>query len=579
MNSKPPLEFTGNWFIDAGILGFVNLMEEVYSGIWDSPARDDFLDSLYIRLSKLKDKLKNFFIYAFWYKTIKDTTLRWIHKDNFKKKILKDSYNIDSEELTKNIEGRVSTKLKEWNSKNVLSLVDKPNQEVYQMILEFNDSVKSLLKDSYVPYKSALRKIYASNKKTIIDNLGNIGLIAYNNFFTNLNFFNPASNKQGKEQKILAQFEDFLNSYFVRKDKKVKSLPVDLFDKALSPFIYSAADFNNQLYGTPTTLGKLEKIFGINPVYYLLSFPLAFIWVQGRYYLFYSPQLDFTYKVNRELGYLLSSLKETPETIKRSIFEVTWEVILDRVNEYRAISSLENMYIIEYSDITNQQIQNVEYIGISKLEASFIIDDTIRDALNKSIPTPKKDANRRTIWVWLLKEFIKNRPLLPHIIAYTHGLVADKWTGNERGVGKYTLITALAVDAVIKEMESSKVYGENVFDDTFFSNYKEVVAEVKRKISSMYYSSQLALKIVEETDRDKMATLLFGKVKGRNKYGFVNTLLKYTCGRAEQNDEIGQLVGYLFNNILQNDICWENYALSLVLGLLKGGERNEEKGY
>ena len=24
------LEFTGNWFIDAGILGFVNLMEEVY---------------------------------------------------------------------------------------------------------------------------------------------------------------------------------------------------------------------------------------------------------------------------------------------------------------------------------------------------------------------------------------------------------------------------------------------------------------------------------------------------------------------------------------------------------------------
>jgi len=24
------LEFTGNWFIDLGILGFVNLMEEVY---------------------------------------------------------------------------------------------------------------------------------------------------------------------------------------------------------------------------------------------------------------------------------------------------------------------------------------------------------------------------------------------------------------------------------------------------------------------------------------------------------------------------------------------------------------------
>ena len=31
--SETSLEFTGNWFIDAGILGFVNLMEEVYG--WD----------------------------------------------------------------------------------------------------------------------------------------------------------------------------------------------------------------------------------------------------------------------------------------------------------------------------------------------------------------------------------------------------------------------------------------------------------------------------------------------------------------------------------------------------------------
>lgn len=28
--TQQELHFTGNWFIDAGILGFVNLMEEVY---------------------------------------------------------------------------------------------------------------------------------------------------------------------------------------------------------------------------------------------------------------------------------------------------------------------------------------------------------------------------------------------------------------------------------------------------------------------------------------------------------------------------------------------------------------------
>ena len=37
------LQFTGNWFIDAGILGFVNLMEEVYG--WD-------LEELQVRIKK-----------------------------------------------------------------------------------------------------------------------------------------------------------------------------------------------------------------------------------------------------------------------------------------------------------------------------------------------------------------------------------------------------------------------------------------------------------------------------------------------------------------------------------------------
>lgn len=35
------LQFTGNWFIDAGILGFVNLMEEVYG--WDLEELQEFI--------------------------------------------------------------------------------------------------------------------------------------------------------------------------------------------------------------------------------------------------------------------------------------------------------------------------------------------------------------------------------------------------------------------------------------------------------------------------------------------------------------------------------------------------------
>ncbi len=63
-SNNEPLEFTGNWFIDAGILGFVNLMEEVYG--WD-------LETLQNEIQKEpKQKIEIRFTYAFWYKRLWD---------------------------------------------------------------------------------------------------------------------------------------------------------------------------------------------------------------------------------------------------------------------------------------------------------------------------------------------------------------------------------------------------------------------------------------------------------------------------------------------------------------------------
>ncbi|NPA74607.1 MAG: hypothetical protein GXO25_00825, partial [Euryarchaeota archaeon] len=102
--SENTLEFTGNWFIDAGILGFVNLMEEVYGDLWMKRKENDFLQVLINNLSKIhtggeEDTTENLFSYAFWYKNIRDTSLRWIAKDNFKKKILKNKYGLNADEI------------------------------------------------------------------------------------------------------------------------------------------------------------------------------------------------------------------------------------------------------------------------------------------------------------------------------------------------------------------------------------------------------------------------------------------------------------------------------------------------
>ncbi|RLC38464.1 MAG: hypothetical protein DRH33_04470, partial [Candidatus Nealsonbacteria bacterium] len=487
-----------------------------------------------------------------------------IHKDNFKKKILKDQYNIESEELTKNIERNVSKCISNWHSKKSSTIAGKNNEEVYLLIIEFSKLLKENLKRIYSPYRQALRKVYANNKKTILENLNCVGFISYDNFFTNLSFFNPSTNKQGREQEILKKFNAFLNDYFVRKD----SFAFDLFDKSLSPFVYSVSDFNNQLYGKPQTLRNIERIFRINPAYYILSFPLAFLWMNGKYYMFYAQDLRFTYSVNKRLKDLV---QRSMKSGRRSVFEITWNIIIDKINEYKAVSSLENMYIVEYSDITNQQINNVEYIGISKLQAALIIDDNIREHLNKRIPTPKKVKNR-TIWVWLLEEFIKDKPLMYHIFNYTHSKISESWNGSEKNVAKYTLITSLAVDAEIKKMKS-KVYGERIFDTDFFSTYKNVADNVKNTISTMYLIQKATQNVIKKDDKTKIAISLLGYIKGRNKYGFMNLLLKYITGRTVQSIESrGLIVNYLFNNLLSNTICWENYALPMVIGIIYGGD-------
>ena len=50
---------------------------------------------------------------------------------------------------------------------------------------------------------------------------------------------------------------------------------------------------------------------------------------------------------------------------------------------------------------------------------------------------------------------------------------------------------------------------------------------------------------------------------------------KYLAGKGGKDEDKKNLVRYLFDNILNNDFSWENYALPLVIGLVEGGRENE----
>jgi len=549
------LRFTGNWFIDAGILGFVNLMEVVYG--WD-------LDELQKIMNETsEEKLLSLFTYAFWYKVIMDTIKRWLNKDIFKEKELKKS-EIDPQTLKENITKSISNNILQKNEelkKYVIETYDAKNT-----VLKLNEFVKNLIVHKFQEYQYYLKKVFAQNKKTLLDQVKSVGIIGYNDFFTNLSIFNPSSNIAGKEKNILTAFERLIFEGFVRKDKKIKDLPTDVLDKALSPFIYSASDFHNEYYGRPMTLRLLESIVPTRPVIYLLSIPFSFVWILSRNYLFYAPDIKFAYYVNKKLRYYTKNIDPKTDK-KRKILEITWNAILDTLIEYKSQYSLENMYILEFSGIQNQQIQDVEYLGISKLQASILIEDPIREALNVNLPIDKDERNKnKDKSIWILKEFIKNKPLYDLISRHVFYCLREKNEKNIRRNRKASLY-ALAIDAKIKE--NNRI---DLFSDKFFEGYRSLVNEIKDCYSTL---NSNAIKISQLfnslEERRQISYTLVSALKKRNRIALVNTLLKKFLENAG-SEEVLQLSKFVFENIVSNDDSWENYALALVIGILSGGE-------
>ena len=538
------LRFTGNWFIDAGILGFVNLMEEVYG--WDLEKTKKTVANL------STEKLLGYFTYAFWYKIIKDTITRWLGKDIFRKSDLQKEEKIDINVLKKNLRDYI---VNEISKKNIGIRDSIENlEDAINAVVSLNNFVKELVYDRFLKYKKYLKKVFASNKKTLLDQLKSIGIVGYNDFFTNLYLFNPSSNTAGKEKELLYIFKKMILEGYVREDKKIKNIPVDVLDKSLSPFIYSASDFHNEYYGKPMTLGNLKVIPTLNPIIFVLSKPFAFIWIAGNNYFFYTFDLEFTYNINRKLKYYITKVKSYN---KGEILKITWRVILDTLVEYKSQYSLENMYILEFSDIQNQQIRNVEYIGISKLHASILVDDQIRDALNVNLQTDKDEKDK-----WLLEEFIKNRQLYDLISRHIFYCLRT----NKR-VKRKSSLYALAIDAKIKE--NNRI---DLFSDDFFRGYRSLVNEIRDCYSTLNLNALRISQLFDNAEeRQKLCYSLVSALKRKNRIAFVNALLKKLLEKSGYG-MISQLTRFIFENIVSNDISWENYALALVIGILSGGE-------
>jgi len=375
---------------------------------------------------------------------------------------------------------------------------------------------------------------------------------------------NPSKNRSGKENEVLISFEEMLFKHKIKDE-----LTVDAFDKTISKFIFSEKEFPNVIMGKVPTVKDLKSFVPVdNPVFLLLSFPASFIKID-RFIAFYVPNFQFTYSVNKKLKTYLDMAKEKSPS---RILKLTWQSVIDFLFETKAEFSLENMYLIEYENISKQELKDVQYIGISKLQAEFIIDDKIREVLNQEIKIFEKGDSQ---YQWLLQEFIKNKPLLPIFFRNLDLYFAQRHSNsNQKLKFKNTkaILYSAALDKVIVELNTEN---SNLFSDDFFFSSKFVLEKAKDTIRKYFYlMSKTKNLFSQETsdDRKALAYRLFSRLKRNQKYSFVNEILKALNGRDTEG--VKTLINHIFRNILSNDKTWQSDAVPILAGLI-GGERDE----
>ncbi|EEB73346.1 hypothetical protein [Thermococcus sp. AM4] len=619
------LRFTGNWFIDAGILGFVNLMEEVYG--WD-------LEELQRRIKNEPEKVYyGYFPLAYFYNLASE------HDKSVDKSVIAvateeiENFQGDKHKLLELVWWKfitgifkdkwIKNKLKQMHKKDVLDRNGNPkpafNDETYLGYIETREkllvevacdkdcqnALKSALKLRKVPcenntHKLELEQIEQLKNPELLEALpekcskklqyalevhANLreylmsqwfalreipyGSVALNElkqksryfripidsgFYKNFMFFNNS-------RRIFEQLEDFRN---IIEGNVQYTEYLQKIDKTLSKFLPSDSEFPNVHY-TPI---KVEPLLRQVPhlFIYLLNFLNAFTFVSGvGNVFFYGSTLEFTYHVNKRLKVLVAQTKE-----KQSMFRITWQAVIDAVIEEKAQWSLENMYLINFAGINQQNLVDVEYIGIPKLHASIILDDQIREALNTQIPIDILDKSKnkpkdKLKWsdfkkAWLLELFISRRPMFPVVLRHSKFYLS---------IGKKPLLTsslyALAVDAKLKSEENPAL-----FSQAFFDRPKRAVVEVKDFYRDMNSVAVVIRELSPEIGGRNLIYTLFSALRKHNRNAFVNTLLKALL-QVKSKEKVAVINSYLFRRVLNNDSSWEDFALALIVGLVGGG--------
>ncbi|MDI6882217.1 MAG: hypothetical protein QMC86_05210 [Methanothermobacter sp.] len=588
------LEFTGNWFVDSGILGFILILEDIYG----------FSISEVMELSGMKEILYyGFFPFAYICSEINKKSRSRVPSELIKefRRALLDSKFKSADEIFdftwNNYITRAAMDL--WIQKKTESLIfkskvpDKIPLEVKDLAMRLKELEKNLIDEnsgemssilerkfngfkledvdrilsiadedlmkiseefstSFMEYKSHLLKFMGLLEemwirdvvgvKSIPEELGSFYRIPIDNkFYKNFAFFQNSATHQRQKKSFL----DIIGF-------RVDDLDVlKMVDKTVNKFLTSYRKAKNTYYAPMTS--KHLKYLSEYLFVYLISFDRAFEFFNRLgYILFYSNDLEVTYRINKKLRVRKSKIGE-----HSILMRVTWEEIIDSLIELRSGWALENMYIIKYRDLNsqNQRFVDVEYIGISRIHASILLDDMIRDSLNYTLQVSQSE------YVWLLEHLIQNKPLKPLVLRHIN-LRANKNTGQ---MGVKPLLYSLAIDSEVFSIEEGELFNDPI---EISPRMEELIFRIKDTYIEMNTARKKIQELIPRNTKENSLHGLISVLRRKNKYIFVNTLLKILI---QENAAFHSLKNYIFRRLLQNDDTWDIYAAALLTGFLGGG--------
>ncbi len=560
------LKFTGNWFFDAGVLGFVNLMEEVYGWGLDEIER------------RIRDEPINVYYgyfpfgYLFYHSRVRTIEKEIADIENKLKKSKKKSksgkvesdkkssefkntikqYSDEISEKEKTLKCELETFRKDADNKvpGIIEKIEKNKEEIatVKTIQEngeemqcLKNEINSLIQGFKLKLPKDIRNFFIFNSKETKSNLYNSFIYLY--FLL----------KEDYER-----LYNFVSSIGTKKD----NLTYEKYpDSTINPFLYSPREFSNIGYTKPPEATLIKEQLHIEQPLFLLLLPFgySFQFIGRENIMFYTNSLEGSYAVYKKLA-----LYKEKRGQKADIFKITWSAIIDALTEKKADFSLENMYLIEFAGIENLKLKDVEYISIPRLQASILLDDTIRDELNIYIRYGNKNSEK----TWLLEEFIKGKPLYPIILNYINSVLNQ---GEDVFSIRRSSLYSLIVESKILEFKA-KHSTNNLFSSEYFDNYKALVGEIKNEArSSLFYAGFINQISADENVRRNMGRELLEALRAKNKIIFLNILLK-NINESSNIGAIESFMDWIFNRIIVNNISWEMYALLLIANLISNSK-------